>query len=293
MSPDDGHVDAAGHRVVGEEVLPQARRQFADPVGRVGVDALEDIGQIGCRADPEQEAGGDEAVDDPDVPRAGNSPGGLSCQAENRRGSGKSANARAAASGAAAKRYTKPGKINGRRSLPAYCFRRSFPRTDFVHGRWVRFTSSMNRSCRTGAAMRLKPACTLTISSHICASSAQKSRECLLASQKRHRRRTIELGVDKVYEKLEVIKQGAVSAGYAKAIEDEIHEVLLEMKTATDFQLFKQAERRALRSQLKAVTAAVGTATKRAPPMATCSHVSLRPRKPSTWRFLTSFTLVP
>ncbi len=92
---------------------------------------------------------------------------------------------------------------------------------------------------------------------------AEIARECLLASQKRHRRRTIELGVDKVYEKLEVIKQGAVSAGYAKATEDEIHEVLLEMKTATDFQLFKQAERRALRSQLKAVTAAVGTATKR------------------------------
>ena len=39
---------------------------------------------------------------------------------KNRHGSGKSGNARAAASGTAAKRYPKPGKINGRRSLPAY-----------------------------------------------------------------------------------------------------------------------------------------------------------------------------
>ena len=52
--------------------------------------------------------------------RTGNRPGALSCQTENRHGSGKSGNARAAASGTAAKRYPKPGKINGRRSLPAY-----------------------------------------------------------------------------------------------------------------------------------------------------------------------------
>ena len=99
---------------------------------------------------------------------------------------------------------------------------------------------------------------------HLRLVGAAIARECRLASQKRHRRRTIELGVDKIYEKLEVIKQGAVSTDYAKAIEDEVHEVLSEMKTAADFQLFKQAERRALRSQLKAVTAAVGTATERA-----------------------------
>lgn len=99
---------------------------------------------------------------------------------------------------------------------------------------------------------------------HLRLVGAEIARECRLASQRRHRRRTIELGVDKVYEKLEVIKQGAVSADYAKAIENEIQEVLLEIKKAADFQLFKQAELRALRSQLKGVTTAVDTATKRA-----------------------------
>ncbi len=75
MSPDDGHVDAAGHRGVGEELLPQARRRFVDPVGRVGVDALEDVDQIHKGTDPEQLAGCSEAVDDPHVACARFRPG--------------------------------------------------------------------------------------------------------------------------------------------------------------------------------------------------------------------------
>ena len=92
---------------------------------------------------------------------------------------------------------------------------------------------------------------------------AEIARECRLASQKRHRRRTIELGVDKIYAKLEVIQQGAVSAGYAKTLEEEVHEVLSEIKTAAEFQLFEQTERWALKNQLKAVTIAASTVTKR------------------------------
>ncbi len=91
---------------------------------------------------------------------------------------------------------------------------------------------------------------------------ADIARECRLASQKRHRRRTIELGVDKIYAKLEVIKQGAVSAGYAKTLEEEVYEVLSEIKTAAEFQLFEQAERWTLRDQLNEVTTAAGTVTK-------------------------------
>ena len=73
--PHDGRIDAAGHRPVGEELLPQARRRFADPVGRAGVDALQDVCRMREGADPLHEAGGDEAVGDARVAPAGLGPG--------------------------------------------------------------------------------------------------------------------------------------------------------------------------------------------------------------------------
>ena len=73
--PHDGRIDAAGHRPVGEELLPQARRRFADPVGRAGVDALQDVCRMREGADPLHEAGGDEAVGDARVAPAGPGPG--------------------------------------------------------------------------------------------------------------------------------------------------------------------------------------------------------------------------
>ena len=97
---------------------------------------------------------------------------------------------------------------------------------------------------------------------HLLSTGAEIARECRLASQKRHRRRTIELGIDKAYEKLEVIKQGAVSSSFIRTSVDDIHDLLVEMRAAANFELFDEAEGRALRKQFSRLEAAVGAAAK-------------------------------
>ena len=98
---------------------------------------------------------------------------------------------------------------------------------------------------------------------HLRSHGAEIARECRLASQKRHRLRTIELGIDRAHEKLEVIKQGAVSASFATSVEDEIHDLLAEMRAAASFDLFEEAEQRALRKQFSGIAAAVNAVGKR------------------------------
>lgn len=98
---------------------------------------------------------------------------------------------------------------------------------------------------------------------HLRSNGAEIARECRLASQKRHRRRTIELGTDKAYEKLEVIKQGAVSASFVQASVDDIHDLLAEMRAAANFELFDETERRALQKQFSRIETAAGAAVKR------------------------------
>ena len=61
----------------------------------------------------------------------------------------------------------------------------------------------------------------------------------------------------RVYEKLDLIKQGAVSERYAKSIKTEIGTLLSEMRKAADFQLFEHDDRGALRVRLASVENAV------------------------------------
>lgn len=98
---------------------------------------------------------------------------------------------------------------------------------------------------------------------HLRSTGADIARECRLASQKRHRRRTIELGIDKAYEKLEVIKQGAVSASFIRTSVDDIHDLLVEMRAAANFELFDEAESRTLRKQFSGIESAVDAIAKR------------------------------
>jgi len=89
------------------------------------------------------------------------------------------------------------------------------------------------------------------------------ARECRLSSQKRNRLKTFELSADKVYDKLEVLKQGAVSQRYAKTIKEEIGTLLAEMRKVTAFDLLDDGESGALRSQLRMIEKAVDVHTTR------------------------------
>ena len=98
---------------------------------------------------------------------------------------------------------------------------------------------------------------------HMRSIGAEIARECRLASQKRHRLRTIEVGIDKIHEKLEVIKQGAVSANFVEAAKDDVHDLLAEMRAAANFELFEEAERRSLRKQFSGLETAANAVGRR------------------------------
>lgn len=96
---------------------------------------------------------------------------------------------------------------------------------------------------------------------HLRPIGAQIARECRVSSQKRNRLKTFELSSDKIYEKLDVIKQGAVSEQYANSIKAEIATELSEMRKATEFELFEDDDRGALRGRLALIEEAVDTHT--------------------------------
>ena len=99
------------------------------------------------------------------------------------------------------------------------------------------------------------------IIAHLRPLGAEIARECRISSRRRNRMKSFELGADKIYEKLDVIQQGAVSEEYAKSIKAEIGSVLAEMRKAVDFELFEDDERRAFRSRLTLIKKAVDACT--------------------------------
>ncbi len=99
------------------------------------------------------------------------------------------------------------------------------------------------------------------IIAHLRPVGAQIARECRVSSQKRNRLKTFELSADKIFEKLDVIKQGAVSEQYAKSIKAEVATLLSEMRKAIDFDLFEDDDRGALRGRLASIENAVDTHT--------------------------------
>lgn len=99
------------------------------------------------------------------------------------------------------------------------------------------------------------------IISHLRPVGAEVARECRISSQKRNRLKTFKIGADKVYEKLDVIKQGAVSQRHAKSVKAEIGALLSEMRKAVDFELFEDEDRGALRGHLASIEEAVDAHT--------------------------------
>jgi hypothetical protein len=95
------------------------------------------------------------------------------------------------------------------------------------------------------------------IVTHLRPVGAEVARECRVSSQKRNRLKTFELAADKVYEKLDVLKQGAISERFAKATKAEIGSLLSEMRKAVDFDLFEDADKGALRSRHASIEKAV------------------------------------
>lgn len=89
------------------------------------------------------------------------------------------------------------------------------------------------------------------IVAHLRPVGSEVARECRLSSQKRNRLKSFELAADKVYGKLEVVRQGAVSERYANTIKAEMGTLLAEMRKVADFELFEDDEQRALRSNLR------------------------------------------
>ena len=99
------------------------------------------------------------------------------------------------------------------------------------------------------------------VMAHLRPIGVEVARECRVSSQKRNRKKLFELAADKVYEKLDVLKQGAVSDRYTKSIKAEIGTLLLEMRKATEFDLFEEKERVPLLRQLHNIEKAVDAHT--------------------------------
>ena len=78
---------------------------------------------------------------------------------------------------------------------------------------------------------------------HLRPLAAEVARECRVSSQRRNRIKTFELAAGKVSEKLEIIRQSAVSQQYAKEIKGEVGMLLGEMERATGFELFDEEEK--------------------------------------------------
>ena len=102
------------------------------------------------------------------------------------------------------------------------------------------------------------------IVAHLRPIGAEVARECRVSSQKRNRMKLFELAADRVYERLNVLKQGAVSERYAKRIKAETGTLLSEMRKAAEFDLFEDHERGALRQQLLRIEKAVDSQATRA-----------------------------
>lgn len=101
------------------------------------------------------------------------------------------------------------------------------------------------------------------IVSHLRPYGAEIARECRVSSQRRNRLKSFEIGSDKVYEKLEVIKQGAVSDQYVKSIKEEIGSLLSEMTKVVGFELFEESDRGALKGRLATIEQDVDVHTKK------------------------------
>ena len=102
------------------------------------------------------------------------------------------------------------------------------------------------------------------IIAHMRPVGAEVARECRVSSQRRNRLKTFEQAADKIYEKLDVLKQGAISERFARSVRAEIGALLSDMRKTVAFDLFEDEERRAMRSRLESIGKAVDAHTTKA-----------------------------
>lgn len=88
------------------------------------------------------------------------------------------------------------------------------------------------------------------------------ARECRFSSQRRNRRKAFELREGKVVEKLDIIRQGAISKDFAKAIKVEIGSLLMEMQKNAQFEMFDDDEKAVLKNRYDEIEAKVDTCIK-------------------------------
>lgn len=100
---------------------------------------------------------------------------------------------------------------------------------------------------------------------HLVPIGKEVARECRMSSQKRNRLKSFETGAKKINEMLEVLKQGAISARYAKSIKSEIGAVLSDMVKAIDFDLFEDEDRGTLKGRLESIEEEVNSHSTKAP----------------------------
>lgn len=84
-------------------------------------------------------------------------------------------------------------------------------------------------------------------------------RECRFSSQRRNRRKAFELRESKVTEKLDIIRQGAISENYAREIKAEIGSLLMEMQKAAQFESFEDFEKAELKNRYEDVETKINT----------------------------------
>ena len=101
------------------------------------------------------------------------------------------------------------------------------------------------------------------IVAHLRPIGAEIARECRASSRKRNRMKLFEMAVDRVYERLDILKQGAVSGRYARTLRAETGVLLSDMRKVAGFDLFDEQEKVLLRRQVRRVEKAVNAQSTR------------------------------
>jgi len=79
---------------------------------------------------------------------------------------------------------------------------------------------------------------------------AEVAQKCRASSQKRSRLKTFKIASDKIYAKLDILEQGAVSKRAANLIKGEIWKLLTDMRKVVDFDLLDDEDRYNMRIHL-------------------------------------------
>ncbi|MCY4148468.1 MAG: ATP-binding protein [Gammaproteobacteria bacterium] len=77
---------------------------------------------------------------------------------------------------------------------------------------------------------------------HLYPIGADIARHCRVSSQKRNRLKTFRAAASKIYEKLDILQQDAVSEQFAKSAQAEISKLLAEMRKAANFNIFDTSD---------------------------------------------------